>query len=269
MKYSNGGIFAESLLSYRIMKQSNAKNVTPEFLKNAIAFLESIPENRVPGTTLVKRHYEYAIQNIKYHWPDFGNEYMSKSKQNDEWWMILLVPWEKTRAIKYAKYRFQTDSLLAEESEQWIEQGHGDLDFLVKKTDSLSREFPSRWFYEEYFSTPVSPWNLLDRETHRRAAIITAALRLWSIEHGELPETLEQLEGTYLTKVPVIPHFLEPFEYVPHPDGKSASGLEGNPNAPYILAEINNLHDERFPGFSWQRKIGRYELGFAAPKNKD
>ena len=53
--------------------------------------------------------------------------------------------------------------------------------------------------------------------------MIQAALRLWHMEHGELPATLDALKGVYLTDVPLVPFYNKPFEYNPKPDAAADS----------------------------------------------
>ena len=57
--------------------------------------------------------------------------------------------------------------------------------------------------------------------------MIQAALRLGYMEHGELPETLDALEGVYVKQVPLVPFYNKPFEYHPKPgEGNDIAGKE-------------------------------------------
>ena len=84
--------------------------------------------------------------------------------------------------------------------------------------------------------------------------MLWAALRLWYMEHGELPETLDALRGDYLTEIPLVPFYNKPFEYNPKPgkDYDAAAGTlyEGRylagthiPGTPYLATTL----DDSFP----------------------
>ncbi len=85
---------------------------------------------------------------------------------------------------------------------------------------------PDRRWYEYRRTTPLlSDFNwrsaeeltagALQSETRRRATLVLLALEAWKAEHGELPDSLDPLVGTYLQELPVDPYRDKPFEYVP------------------------------------------------------
>jgi hypothetical protein len=52
-------------------------------------------------------------------------------------------------------------------------------------------------------------------EMRRRATLIVIALVAWRLEHGTLPQTLDQLDGVDLDEVPLDPWNNKPFNYQP------------------------------------------------------
>jgi hypothetical protein len=138
-------------------------DVTPEFLRDAIAFLEKTPEDRVPATEYVKRSSEYKINRIKsgkIGWYD-GE---AADRDAAKFWMTMkaigrfIAPWEKTRALWFEEYRFQTDSFLAEQSERLIYHNEGDAQYLAKKIDALDNENSNRFLYgDSCRGLPVIP----------------------------------------------------------------------------------------------------------------
>jgi len=50
-------------------------------------------------------------------------------------------------------------------------------------------------------------------ETARRAARLILALEAWKLQHGSLPEKLDELVGTCLDELPTDPYSGEPFRY--------------------------------------------------------
>jgi hypothetical protein len=50
---------------------------------------------------------------------------------------------------------------------------------------------------------------------YRRAAALALAAEAWRLEHGEVPDTFGQLQGTYFEKVPLDPYSNRPFLWFP------------------------------------------------------
>ncbi len=120
-----------------------------------------------------------------------------------------LAPWEVTRARRAIDHR-TADALSGNVSPEYIYPVAG----------------PDRRWYEYRRTTPLlSDFNwqsaeeltasALQAETRRRATLVLLALEAWKAEHGELPESLDPLVGTYLEELPIDPYRDEPFEYVP------------------------------------------------------
>ena len=56
----------------------------------------------------------------------------------------------------------------------------------------------------------------VDAATLRRANCVVLALMAWKLEHGQLPDKLDELVGPYLKKLPLDPHSTGlPFKYFP------------------------------------------------------
>ena len=49
--------------------------------------------------------------------------------------------------------------------------------------------------------------------TRRRAATLLLALEAWKAQHGRFPDTLDELVGTYLDRLPLDPYSGKPFLY--------------------------------------------------------
>ncbi len=83
-------------------------------------------------------------------------------------------------------------------------------------------------------------------EADRRATIIILALEAYRLEHGALPESLQQLARAYLDKVPDDPYSGKPFVYFP----------KGIP-APEGTAQLYMVHDEYRRSYSSEIKFGK------------
>lgn len=66
------------------------------------------------------------------------------------------------------------------------------------------------------YGVPNLIWDLVRMETRRRAVRLVLALEAWKARHGELPQTLEELVGPYIDRVPIDPCCGSPLRYVRH-----------------------------------------------------
>jgi hypothetical protein len=82
----------------------------------------------------------------------------------------------------------------------------------------------SEWWTRITQATPLWPrlpdvtslrHTMANLETHRRATRSVLALEAWKLEHGRLPQSLDQLTGRYLDRPPVDPFWGQLFQYYP------------------------------------------------------
>jgi len=80
------------------------------------------------------------------------------------------------------------------------------------------------WWHRAAKTTPLGPAEsvtvtlhdgLGQIETHRRAARVLLALAAWKIDRGSLPDSIEELQGKYVSRVPLEPLAGRPFHYYP------------------------------------------------------
>ena len=256
LKSPGVGYFSEYILCTQIMKQIENPDATPEFLHETIALMQEIPNDRTPATVHVQRCYEEIIQAIQTGKSPIYYDDEQQQRERERMFHLFqtIAPWEKTRALRFAEYRFQVDSLIAEQSERLILHNEGDINHLIEKIATYNNLVPNRSFgaHSDFFGiVPVTPYSIFAQEQIRRVTMLQAALRLWYDEHGELPETLDQLTGVYLTEVPLVPFYNKPFEYVPHPDEKALDVADARNlidrthvlNTPHLKVQL----DEKFP----------------------
>jgi len=257
--YLGEQIFYDNIRKHLVQDEE----VTPKFIKDAIAFLETMPERRVSSETVVQRHYERVYHIIKNN-EQITIENPARSRTNVTFYFLLqnlprvIAPWEKYRALKFvADYRFQVDSLIAEQSENLIYHHRGNAEYLRKKITETRKDIPikdNQWFFAGFIlkDCPVTPYTLFLSEAKRRETLIYLALRFYAMEHGgKLPETLDELKGIYLSEIPLVPFYNVPFEYVPHPTSEDESKLTASSypahkkNMPYLLS----YYDDTLPGY--------------------
>ncbi|MGL6195250.1 MAG: ABC transporter permease [Thermoguttaceae bacterium] len=236
----------DTQLSERDFPYDLAK-ISPQFLRDGIAFLESTPTNRVSYTTLLKKEFENEYRLVKHGLP--AKAYMDwKDPFSTMLRAYLICPWEKARTLRQLAYEFQDQMYLAEKAEEAIYENKGDLrELSQRERDGYFRRERN---YSSIFNGPldmVSPWtgiyfgHVYQTEAGRRADIILLALMLYKKEHGCLPENLNELvTAGILKEVPRVPCIDEPFVYVQHPDGTEQEGNldysinKHTPGTPYL-----------------------------------
>ncbi|HTU25034.1 MAG TPA: hypothetical protein VMF30_06535 [Pirellulales bacterium] len=170
-------------------------------------------------------------------------------------WLLTRMPWERARAQRILDCR--TDWLIAEllQAKRSLNEDRpvtlgaqpriGSLPCRNVALHTLGAEraatqqdvWPSALIWQ-----PVV-WLFLREETQYRATLIVLALEAFRLEHGQLPETLDELVGDGLDAVPLDPLFAQPFLYFPKgfPKGVYAkgsdprTGVSAGPSLPPIL----------------------------------
>ncbi|MCL2346627.1 MAG: ABC transporter permease [Planctomycetaceae bacterium] len=238
--------------------QANSGNATKESLLELIAFLKSIDENPVSYQDIVARTYE-----IEYR--DAWNGIVPDPQRGmAPFWYRYLMPWEKYRVMRRLDYEFQVLMSQAEAFDQSVATG--------KRTggrfnDQYRYRYDSFLALEERYREILQSnsqllgqktWMIYDFENKRRGLIIVAALHAWYLEHGELPEKLEQLEGVYFDKLPKPLSSGETFGWWPK---------EPNPKRPSWISSNENEKKIHIPYISASEGWGsEYELWFLRPE---
>lgn len=201
--------------------ETGAELLAIEDAKKQIRLLEYVSEKRVSTRVRVKRLYESEYRMISYGYPPSLNFW----ECNPEFMIYRFLPWERTRALRLMNNRFQQLSRSAEDIEMAISDGIGDLDEIFETDRVYEREMlngkrhrselvllEGRWIRN------IRPVSVYYTELERRMKLLRLGLYIWYKEHGELPESLDQL-SVYLKEVPKTPYYGTEFEYAPHPDG--------------------------------------------------
>ena len=124
------------------------------------------------------------------------------------------LPWERGRTIR------ELNGLTSRDLTQWkfIERSarEGERIFVLEQPDWEELQWSHRlnpvWKERYWTGFDMAPAyvNLL---TGRRATRLLLALQAFRLEHGRLPELLDELVGPYLDEVPIDPCSGEPFHY--------------------------------------------------------
>ena len=213
----------EGEVFFRLPSWAAHANQTPERIRGLVAQLDQIDKSRPSRTDAIKSRHVW-IERIIAGDPDtlgateMGRDTMIKTMLWARW-----LPWEQTRARRLLNRQTAADLGAIWEAEANASRNEA--------VCSSERRYPSYWDWEPSFalrrrvSLPlVQRWSddirtlaadLIAIETERRAVRLQLLLRAWEFEHGELPDTLDQLVGPYLDRLPVDPCSGEPFKYFP------------------------------------------------------
>ncbi len=217
----------ETAVCVRLSSWAGRPGQTPERILAAARQLEQLTSNISPtsGVKLACFRVQRFLSGRFGAVPDLDQEYMPP------WTMLWFhLPWEGERALRLLNLttRSQLDAL--SQAERAARNGS----MMAGRSDLLrSLESPYYYWYEE--SEPAyalrtqiqippiaydAGWgeiNLVPHytalETSRRAVRLLLALEAWKLEHSSLPETLDELVGPCLDRLPVDAYSGRPFRY--------------------------------------------------------
>ncbi len=195
-----------------------ATGQTPERVRSAIAELEHLAKNARPATEFVKAEHVHLWRILTADSNSLSDFNLGEQALRS---MILFrhwAPWELARARRLLNVLTAEDLDRVSFAQKEL---RNDVPISVTDSDSaFDNNLPwvrSTWalgnvFY--YYADPI--WAILRMQedaVQRNAAIVSMALSAWRIEHGTLPQTLEQLVGTYFDRLPLDPYTGEAFGY--------------------------------------------------------
>ena len=182
--------------------------------------------------------------------------------------LMKLMPWEQARAIRSLNQRASYDLEAIETAERQAAQGNAVL--LSSAPRPWQEQSLRTWPYHYPVDFADKVQKLFDIETRRRAVRLQLAAEAFKAEHGQLPETLDELVGTYLDRMQVDPQSGLSFSYfskgLPAPI-RTTGGMELMPaGAPFLCSPYgqvsgpeghrldilqDELRDSKVPFFQW------------------
>ena len=191
---------------------------TPERIRAAMEQLDEIDKTRPSRTDHMKHHYVQARRFIMLD-PDLLTEEGFDERDLVLYTMLMkLIPWEQARAMRLLNQRAGADFRAIEKAEREAAQGKPIRLGVLPNLDHFShwKEEVDRTWLVRYGGIGVREWSGLMRvETQKRIVRLQLAAEAFKAEHGQLPETLDELVGTYLDRLPVDPRTGRPFVYFP------------------------------------------------------
>ena len=249
-------------------------------LRDAVTFLGQMPETMAPASECVKRFFDARLYDLDHNivrfrntnqprttWSPVIDEVTFERTETIPQSERLMFPWEYARTRRVWNYYFQADAYIA------------DVNMKVNYLKGYYSYFEDWENYERYRS-PGDSWKF-DRklrapgvfqigllgnenlpasslsdfqkaEMERLLTIAKCAVKLWWLEHGELPENMAQLENEYLENSPIyeikLIHTLEesgvsPGTYFISFDRFSGSFMVGNADhfTPFVMLQPRNM----------------------------
>ena len=188
---------------------------TPERIGRAIEQLRKITGGLPPKAEAIKAEY------IRYHRFFSGDpeafDLFSGTEEEARTIALMwnLMRWEFTRARRLLDVRIKSDIQWLNRCQSALQRGTTLSDLgKAKTTDEMEA-----WQRNTALITRIYFWSdgLVEQEykieTRRRATRLILALVAWKLEHGELPETLDELIGAGLERLPIDPYSGRPFRY--------------------------------------------------------
>ena len=202
-----------------------APGQTPQRIRIAIQAIERLMSEPPSRTDAIKADYLITRRIVEGDIDLLGNELSTWDDRTRAVRTIVAMqwmPWEKARAVRLLGWLTGVQLRSLENVERAVADGlplpmASHYDYRTERYGSPHRNklrqttmiprglYNSSWYWQARMGVDVS--------TRRRAACLVLALASWKLEHGELPEKLDDLVGPYLTKLPPDPHTGQPFRY--------------------------------------------------------
>ena len=153
------------------------------------------------------------------------------STEMTSYFAVTWMPWERARALRLLNKLTAEDFARCRDTEAALAAGgFAPPPSKIEITPALSRDFTYNLVSVNMPRVQFDDW--LRVETYRRATRLVLALETWKLDHGGLPQSLNELRGKYFDQVPVDPRTGDAFQYepkgLPYCAGVGAGGREND-----------------------------------------
>ena len=207
-------------------QSEKTKTWTVESLKKDIESFSAPDPQRGKEREDIQLSYEFDYRSFDYK-VDFS---IMERVRRDDFTIWMLFPWEKTRTKRLLCNEFQRVMKLHDQVDKAVYENYGDKSEFLKTQINYGGHvsYTDEFLRNDPWATPVDvlnnyqlvrpyiykPFETFDRENERRMTLLESALRLWKLEHGDYPDSLERLVGVYLEELPRTPFFDTPYKYL-------------------------------------------------------
>ena len=225
MPLDPGSLWSQMPDSLKTPHISNIRSFHPELLQQEIAKLPpQIDPKQFIRRELIQASYEFDARRILSGRRDENGGVMNRKAS-----LWAITPWEKARAMRLLNIEFQRvmrdfDQLDQAGCDEWLSQWNEDSHkYLVFYSDprmsSLGVDAPWMTSFDRFAAIiPLRRFTvgldaLIAKESDLRVYLLMDALSKWYQQHGSYPDTLEELQGTFLEKIPKTPFSNMPYIY--------------------------------------------------------
>jgi hypothetical protein len=224
------GVFAE------IAQWANQNGQTADRVRGAIARLEALDSNLLQLNEAIEAYYIVAGRYVR---GDVVAQRLLFGQSNKRhlppilW--PMLTPWETLRGERWLNVLAHHELTRLQEMREILVKG-GGVGYLLPAVPGWESSNQLSGAYQGW-EPPQFPWRpdwlnaitpnldpvervgvyqsrlLAAFEARRRGTILVLALEAFRLEHGSLPQSLKELAGKYVDRLPQDPYWGGPFEY--------------------------------------------------------
>jgi hypothetical protein len=132
------------------------------------------------------------------------------------------LPWEKARALRMLNDQLQFDYFKVNKSGDDLFYAYCPYYDATRWNSMPSVDRSGGLFDSNYWFWNDTIWEYPYGVSSLRISVVILALECWYLDHNNtLPDSLDELVGTYLEEIPVEPLTGKPMKYNPNPDDKN------------------------------------------------
>ncbi len=210
------GDMGDNYVLVRILAWANQAGQNSQRIRRAIDGLNQIWSNSQPVEVGVMHNYHWALKTIN--GGRIPRDYPLGLPEADPFmqWYWRIFPWERARAERLAAVEAKFNLSEIESTYRRIQENQP----VAPSTKTSFSQQIQRW----HESTPgfgtfrLGPYlrGAIPRTISiRRGVTLVLALEGWRCDHGQLPESLDELVPTWFTQLPLDPVSAQPYEYLP------------------------------------------------------
>ncbi|MBI2827253.1 MAG: hypothetical protein HYX69_21485 [Planctomycetia bacterium] len=215
-----GSGWEQNALSRLLNEWTPHPKQTPETIHRALAALEAWDKTVPPPSEAIEARYLYLSGLLSLSESHLAVEERANPafKNGAARYVFLakLMPWETARARRVLDRETAIELAAARWLYETVHEGRREAPPPTAYQGFDWARYRTPWLatFAQHKEVLLRAW--IGYTAERRAACLLLALEGWRLEHGELPGTLEELEGAYLERLPLDPYSGQDFRYFPH-----------------------------------------------------
>ena len=213
------GVALEALVYDFMPRWATHPDQTPERIRHAIQRLQALAEYAPPLSDAIKVEYHVLRRLVLSDWSDLAHDPDDQLGGFSYWLTDRCMPWERRRALRLLDLLAADDLDRAESMQQALAEGRAlqrgpTYSWAVPQPSQPAKWRATTFVLQRYYPATENMVDARVRTAARqRALLLMLALKGWQIEHGDLPESLDELRGSYFDRLPLDPYSGGQFGY--------------------------------------------------------